>query len=1049
MGSKKRPFSGLIPDDFFSPSIAPDAAPDPDAASSGYRKSVSIHNTTSHTHLLHHCRASSPAPTGRFSLRRASIVTSSSASTFRSKSFEFKSFFSCVTRQTIPDDCARYRFIAWVAAKRNECHHMNEVDKLECPLLRCRKRFETHEELVKHIFDCEHLAAGEYWCFEHLRAERFDDGKCKGCCGHPTRRRKILSMARTFFSNLGHKSKSKKDLISGDNDPLFTCPPPSYESLHQELPAANEIFELPSPEPVSIPTISAPELAPGDQTLAVPTDFIQPSQVQTDGSQAPLLLVEEEDEEERGSGSSSRPPLQLNTLVGKHKPVRPPPAPRSKHLSPSSSVRSTASTNSTNSTISTTSSQSLVSPISAWSEASFPLGKSPSLTDPSNVLTADCFVADIGMSDNNDLPVADFATDFMGFEDVSELPGDQLQMNLFTDASMDLSSLALENVDNFENYTYNQQPATSASIGENTLFAPRAISYHDSITPAMAQPTAEGLFGCSNPRNLVDAAWATLGEQLSQSVGKLKDVENNPLAEQVKNFITRDVAEHGIEALELLLKHGKNPEDPTNAVCLAHLIYAFSVPVYEKHAMSRYKKLFRQSLVYAQDIPEEYRGYYREVVSVLWQPQDMSEKEVEEFVVWQQMQPSLSRRTSAKGKQPEQPADAARDTLGHPFVAVAQDFLDDLESAVVFNSAGPPTDTRASSDLRQLHAQAQSQARSQAPAQTSQQNFALPSRFVQCFDQIIDYLKKRFANMAGFYDILDSIRHNVRDGHIQSARKAEIEVLRAGKCCLDPSLFFDGFAPKVRHAANVLYNQQPNNPFPRSAFHLKDISVVRSIMQGLSDMSNTNVPTQVQDWFDDFLATEAPQQPQSQPTAIGHHNPNLVLGPATFSTAGTISSLGISHTSPSSPPGTSSFVPMTSPPSVDFNNNPFALTPPDPQHAGYSNHYTTEPPTARHASAQPQPSSPSQVKVESQEQCEICGYRPKGDPRWFQGSMSKHKKTKHSNEPDKIYKCPYPGCQSSYKNREDNLKQHMKEKNHYVTTDEDQSRRPSKRKKLS
>ena len=75
--------------------------------------------------------------------------------------------------------------------------------------------------------------------------------------------------------------------------------------------------------------------------------------------------------------------------------------------------------------------------------------------------------------------------------------------------------------------------------------------------------------------------------------------------------------------------------------------------------------------------------------------------------------------------------------------------------------------------------------------------------------------------------------------------------------------------------------------------------------------------------------------------------------------------------------------------------------------------------------------------------CEICGYRPKGDPRWFQGSMAKHKKTMHSAGPDKVYHCPYPGCQSAYKNREDNLKQHMKDKGHYV-----EDRRPQKRKKV-
>ncbi|KAJ4390229.1 hypothetical protein N0V85_007428, partial [Neurospora sp. IMI 360204] len=41
-------------------------------------------------------------------------------------------------------------------------------------------------------------------------------------------------------------------------------------------------------------------------------------------------------------------------------------------------------------------------------------------------------------------------------------------------------------------------------------------------------------------------------------------------------------------------------------------------------------------------------------------------------------------------------------------------------------------------------------------------------------------------------------------------------------------------------------------------------------------------------------------------------------------------------------------------------------------------------------------------------QCHLCDYRPNGDPRWFKGSMAKHMKVKHSDQPDKIYPCTFP-----------------------------------------
>ena len=92
---------------------------------------------------------------------------------------------------------------------------------------------------------------------------------------------------------------------------------------------------------------------------------------------------------------------------------------------------------------------------------------------------------------------------------------------------------------------------------------------------------------------------------------------------------------------------------------------------------------------------------------------------------------------------------------------------------------------------------------------------------------------------------------------------------------------------------------------------------------------------------------------------------------------------------------------------------------------------------------------PGAPKTEANSCCELCGYRPKGHPQWFKGSMAKHKKLQHSTAPPIIYECPYPGCNSKYKNRPDNLRQHQLEKKHFVDGEEGTARRPSKRKKVS
>lgn len=94
-------------------------------------------------------------------------------------------------------------------------------------------------------------------------------------------------------------------------------------------------------------------------------------------------------------------------------------------------------------------------------------------------------------------------------------------------------------------------------------------------------------------------------------------------------------------------------------------------------------------------------------------------------------------------------------------------------------------------------------------------------------------------------------------------------------------------------------------------------------------------------------------------------------------------------------------------------------------------------------------SSGSGSKTESHSCCEVCGYRPEGDPRWFPGSMAKHKKLQHGPAPPVIYQCPYPGCTSKYTNRPDNLRQHQIKKGHFVDGEEEEHRRPNKRKKMA
>lgn len=99
--------------------------------------------------------------------------------------------------------------MVWTAIYRNRCQYIPADERRSCPLLLCNQRFPTLELLLQHLYGCPELEAAQYWCYECQRVELFDDAQCAGpsrscCVGHPSRRRRVLDMAKELFSSIGH-----------------------------------------------------------------------------------------------------------------------------------------------------------------------------------------------------------------------------------------------------------------------------------------------------------------------------------------------------------------------------------------------------------------------------------------------------------------------------------------------------------------------------------------------------------------------------------------------------------------------------------------------------------------------------------------------------------------------------------------------------------------------------------------------------------------------------------------------------------------------------
>ncbi|KAK4158091.1 hypothetical protein C8A00DRAFT_39639 [Chaetomidium leptoderma] len=892
---------------------------------------------------------------------------------------------SCVcvlSCQTSQEDCARHRFIVWAAVKRNSSVRMTSQERLECPLLRCTQRFSDHEGMLRHLAGCRYLASGEYWCYDHMRVERFDDLKCKRCLGHPSKRRKMLHMAKSFFHSLGHKSKRTPG-VGFDDDEVMLPPPPSYDSLDIPPGADGSASELPSTEILEIDSMEVSLLLP--TPMPAPSDVIDPQALlmpavpELDSTvlsneafmqwqplhgmtphSFPMMLQED------GSVRTPavKPMLQLTTagLQGRRQAPRPAPrpaptaAPRGKGLSPSSSVRSTASTD-TNATAMSYGS-SMISPSSNWSGAwSMGSGLNTSMTSPVDGVVADDMFADALTNYHNDA-CHDSVHDFF-----SELPAD---FPILSDAA----GMASDSLLGFD-----------VAVPTHLAYAPE-ITLTDDVAQAVeiGEPEVEqSNMCCSETKSLVSSAWDALQEHIVSSMVKIQDHRENYLANQLGSMSIRTVATTGLRTLRDLI-NGCQPSSASDALCLIHLVYAFSLVLHEQETSERLNSLFLQSLEYVNGLPSNDRNFYRHLVINIWQPPDFSQAVINSPSGVMSDRP-FGLSFDPKGKSPEV-------FTGDSLLTAARDFLDELETSLLIHST-LPLDVQVS-DLHMTHL------KDMGPGGSVNGALLATTKYV------LEMLSQRCGD-AGLDSRLREVYQRLGNGSISSVRRSSLPAAQ----------FFGSFVPSARRLCDQIYERHDVGVSRRDVYHGLGVALIESLIPEF-DSSDSKAPDPPLDDIDAFLNDLNSDAGNTTAAFADLHSP----GPQTFgSVVATQAQLPTPTATSSGTPSSS----QTTTPAGEQTQQPAAET-----------------------SEQQQPGG----KVEANSCCEICGYRPKGDPQWFKGSMAKHRKLQHSAAPPKIYKCTYPGCTSQYKNRPDNLRQHQIEKSHWVQGEETALRRPSKRKKV-
>lgn len=689
---------------------------------------------------------------------------------------------SCVTRQTSQDDCSYSRFLAWAAVQRNLCWRISSSEKLSCPLYQCGKQFKDHETMLKHLAACQYLATREYWCYDHKRVERFDVAKCKRCISHPSRRKKMLSMTKSFFSSLGHKSKKSPELDFDIDETRILAPPSYHESLNYDPPAKSELFsteilEIDSTE-VPVPQVSlteAPIPVINPQALLLPELDSTMIPMQSGMQWQPTTYLPTPTNTQfftaapaYESLSATRPASQ-GPLQGAQQNRQ---APRSKNLSPSSSVRSTTSTASNVSNVSsiTTTSSLWSAPSTAWS------GFETNLT----TLSRD--------ESFNDVTEQCPSDPLYVLPEIPELPADMPTV----------PELSSGDFDSFQDLLF----SFDANLDSTNVSYPENLGLdEEAVVPPVVHPMRTGGSAIcqSEVQSLVAIAWEALQEHIISSTNKIQHV-HNPLADQLRLFSPQTIAFRGLGCLRRLLD-GSPPISALDTLCLVHVVYSFSLVVYADDivygdgATRRSREFFAQSMLYATWFAPEDQVFFRQVAKAIWQPGDIADNQLSRLLREQSI--PLQRSPSNKGKEHATRLNGTNDDKNDPLISAAQNFLDGRFN--VFGLRLGPCNCgrerlRREADIRSLELEVS------AILGSSVDNLATGLRAKHSEDasiggnadvqvtlkgqglrNVLSVLVNRFHEVDGLVAQLSQVNNRLSSGLVCSTRRFELEALQAGQ----------------------------------------------------------------------------------------------------------------------------------------------------------------------------------------------------------------------------------------------------------------------------
>ncbi|KAG9240107.1 hypothetical protein BJ878DRAFT_484148 [Calycina marina] len=688
---------------------------------------------------------------------------------------DFETVDSCVLRDFPKHKSTHLQFLSWVSYTRQYAlPSITDEERRTCPLLWCRQVFLNQEEMLRHVWNCEKLSKGLYWCFQCQKPETVGTSKCGGCHGSRSKTDRIANIARKMFSALGRRdrcpspapssSSCRPKIVDVDETPYPMSPDTVHWNRDEKRETQHRHVESnPSMQELSNTGLCEMEGAPYVPEMAADWRFSQelPTSRADDLSQ------------ERNLGSMeafmySSPWDFLNSAHTSHQ-ISPRPSRSALPRLNTSTVELLKTVQEsivdwTENPMSAT----IVSPLSPTGgfdystlEAVDPL-KSPTFS-PTDISPTDSEASGNSLFTDSGYSTATFESSWNG----SDISFDSMQ--LFETSKGKGKETFSQPIDLLDSHSgFSAQPIET---GSNNMLVLGAIvsNSHNSSSFAATENNRVLSPHWSDAKGLVRSFCEVLTEHLQHSRRSLQAMAPSAIIRELLSLSLSTIVSIGFGVLEGLLE-GRYPKIVMPLFSFTHIAYALAITVDSDQSNVRTSEWFLDLLSMIDHISsDKQRQAYTQIVRVIWQPRDAA------VVV-----DSTSCAVSSM----------AREKLQESFVY--REKIEAIQSAIPhFNYMHP--------------------------------SFASTAK-----TRIINELIKNNSTVAFIQDVA-GVNVRLEKGLIVELRQLELELICAGRVASQSESLYDSFMADVTSLCDNLYNENPSFK-SRNQHHFEAISYTQQLI---------------------------------------------------------------------------------------------------------------------------------------------------------------------------------------------------------------------------